>query len=65
LDIKTAKQRTAQKFDVSASTIDRTWAERKKGHKLSAKEIVDKLRAKQAENTKALSASREGNSSSK
>ncbi|MFL6387430.1 MAG: hypothetical protein ACJ71U_08080 [Terriglobales bacterium] len=65
LDIKTAKQRTAQKFDVSASTIDRTWAERKKGHKLSAKEIVDKLRAKQAENTKALSASREGKSSSK
>lgn len=63
LDIKTAKQRTAQKFDVSASTIERTWAERKKGHKLSVKEIVDRLKAKQTDNIKALSASRGGNGS--
>jgi hypothetical protein len=61
LDIKTAKQRTAQKFDVSASTIDRTWAERKKGHKPSVKEIIDKLKAKQADSTKALSAGKKGN----
>src|SRR5258708_7937186 len=51
LDIKTAKQRTAQKFDVSVSTIERTWAERKKGHKLSVKEILDILKAKQANKT--------------
>jgi hypothetical protein len=62
LDIKASKERTAQKFDVSASTIDRTWAKRKNGHKLSVKEIVDKLKSKQADNTKALLASREGNS---
>jgi hypothetical protein len=64
LDIKTAKQRTAQKFGVSGSTIDRTWAGRKKGHKLSVKEIVDKLKAKQADSTKTLSARRKENDSS-
>lgn len=64
VDIKTAKQRTAQKFGVSGSTINRTWTERKTGHKLSVKEIVDKLKAKQADNTKALSASEKGNGSS-
>lgn len=62
LDIKTAKQRTAQKFGVSASTINRTWAERKTGHKFSVKEIVDKLKAKQGDSTKALSAKGNGSS---
>jgi hypothetical protein len=54
LEIKVAKQRAAQKFDVSVSTINRTWAERKKGHKPSIKEVLDILKAKQTHNKKAL-----------
>jgi uncharacterized protein YoaH (UPF0181 family) len=57
LNIKIAKRRAAQKFDVSVSTIDRTWAQRKQGHKLSAKEVLDILKAKQADKTKVLPAS--------
>jgi hypothetical protein len=64
LDIKTAKQRAAQKFGVSVSTIDRTWAERKKGHKPSVKEVVEILKGKQANKTKALLASKKESSSS-
>lgn len=55
LDMKTAKQRAAQKFHVSMSTIERTWAERKNGHKPSAKEILGILKDKS--NTKAKAAS--------
>lgn len=56
LEIKIAKQRAAQKFHVSASTINRTWAGRKKGHKPSIKEVVEILKARQTDNKKALPA---------
>lgn len=57
VNIKTAKRRAAQKFDVSVSTIERTWTQRKKGHKPSPREILDILKAKQALKTKELPAS--------
>lgn len=44
INLKTAKQRTAQKFDVSPSTVERAWAERKKGHKPSFNEVIDFLK---------------------
>jgi hypothetical protein len=56
LEIKIAKHRAAQKFHVSASTINRTWAGRKKGHKPSIKEVVEILKARQADNKKGLPA---------
>lgn len=40
-----AKQRTAQKFGVSLSTVERTWAERKNGHKPSLNEMIDFLKS--------------------
>lgn len=64
LEIKIAKQRAAQKFDVSVSTINRAWAGRKKGHKPSIKEVVDILKARQTENKKALPASGKENDAS-
>jgi hypothetical protein len=64
LDIKTAKKRAAQKFDVSVSTIERAWAERKKGHKPSPKEILGILKSKQINQPKALPAEKENASSS-
>jgi hypothetical protein len=42
----TAKQRTAQKFNVSLSTVERIWAERKKGHKPSVNEVIDFFKSK-------------------
>ena len=44
-DLKVAKERTAQKFSVSLSTVERTWAERKKGHKPSLNEMIDFLKS--------------------
>jgi hypothetical protein len=58
LEIKIAKQRAAQKFHVRPSTIDRTWARRKKGHKPSIKEVVEILKARQTDSKKALPAGR-------
>jgi hypothetical protein len=63
LEIKIAKQRAAQKFHVSASTINRTWAGRKKGHKPSIKEVIEILKAKQTDSKKALSAGGKGSDS--
>jgi len=40
-----AKQRTGQKFGVSLSTVERTWAERKNGHKPSLDEVIDFLKS--------------------
>lgn len=54
LNIKTAKQRAAQRFGVSSSTVERTWTGRKKGHKPTPREIVGILKAKQANNKKLL-----------
>lgn len=54
LEIKVAKQRAAQKFHVSTSTINRTWAGRKKGHKPSIKEVVEILKSKQTGSKKTL-----------
>ena len=45
--LKIAKERTAQKFSVSLSTVERTWAERKKGHKPSLSELIDFLKSPQ------------------
>lgn len=56
LDLKTAKKRTAQKFAVSMSTVERTWADRKQGHKPTPKEILGILKAKQASQARALPA---------
>jgi hypothetical protein len=64
LNIKTAKQRAAQKFNVSVSTINRTWAERKKGHIPSAKEILQIFKAKQASTPKVLPTTQEENTNS-
>jgi hypothetical protein len=52
VSIKTAKQRAAQRFGVSRSTVERTWAERKRGHKPTVREIVGILKAKQSKNAK-------------
>lgn len=65
LDIKAAKKRAAQKFAVSMSTVERTWADRKKGHKPTAKEIVGILKAKQASQAKTLPASMGGTNGAK
>lgn len=43
--LKIAKQRAADKFGVSLSTVERTWAERKKGHKPSLNELIDFLKS--------------------
>ena len=59
VEMKIAKQRAAQKFNVSVPTINRTWAERKKGHIPSAKEILEIFKAKQANTSKALPATEE------
>lgn len=57
LNIKAAKQRAAQRFGVSSSTVERTWTGRKKGYKPTPREIVGILKAKKAGNIKALPAS--------
>jgi hypothetical protein len=44
-NLKIAKERTAQKFDVSISTVERAWAERKKGHKPSLNEVIEFLKS--------------------
>jgi hypothetical protein len=62
LEMKIAKQRAAQKFNVSVPTINRTWAEREKGHIPSAKEILEIFKAKQANTAKALPVSDEKSS---
>ena len=54
LDMKTAKQRAAQKFGVSVSTINRAWMERREGHKPSVKEVLRILKANQTDNKKTL-----------
>jgi predicted metal-binding transcription factor (methanogenesis marker protein 9) len=62
LEMKIAKQRAAQKFNVSVPTINRTWAERKKGHIPSPKEILEIFKAKQANTARALPVSDEKSS---
>ena len=64
VEMKIAKQRAAQKFNVSVPTINRTWAERKKGHIPSAKEIMEIFKAKQATTPKSLPTSERGNTDS-
>jgi hypothetical protein len=44
-NLKVAKNRTAQKFNVSLSTVERSWAERKIGHKPSLNELIDFLKS--------------------
>jgi hypothetical protein len=44
-NLKVAKKRTAQKFNVSLSTVERSWAERKIGHKPSLNELIDFLKS--------------------
>jgi hypothetical protein len=63
-EIKIAKQRAAQKFNVSTSTINRTWGERKKGHKPSIREVLEVLKSKQIRNTKTLPAGEKKGASS-
>jgi hypothetical protein len=46
-NLKVAKTRTAQKFGISMSTVERIWAERKKGHKPSVTELIDFLKKPQ------------------
>ncbi len=44
-NLMVAKKRAAQKFGVSLSTVERTWAERKNGHKPSLNEVIDFLKS--------------------